>query len=74
MQRDPHQCVSHHVDTAISSAITPTPALNLQGRVKWAIAGRNQAKLESVRKHVAELNPACKVCCCSCSQQKVLPT
>ena len=40
----------------------------MQGRVKWAIAGRNQAKLESVRKHVAELNPACKVCYCSCPQ------
>ena len=37
----------------------------MQGRVKWAIAGRNQAKLESIRSHVAEMNPECKVCCCS---------
>ena len=37
----------------------------LQGRIKWAIAGRNQAKLESIRSHVAEMNPECKVCCCS---------
>ncbi len=50
------------------------PVRSLQGRVKWAIAGRNQAKLESVRKHVAELNPACKVCCCSSPQQIVLAT
>lgn len=37
----------------------------LQGRLKWAIAGRNQAKLESIRSHVAEMNPECQVCCCS---------
>lgn len=40
-----------------------TESLNLQGRVKWAMAGRNQKKLEMIRSHVAEMNPECKVCC-----------
>ena len=38
------------------------PVVVMQGRVKWAIAGRNQAKLESIRSHIASINPECKVC------------
>jgi short subunit dehydrogenase-like uncharacterized protein len=33
----------------------------IQGRVRWAMAGRNQAKLEAVRESLLKFNPACKV-------------
>ncbi|DBA76546.1 TPA: hypothetical protein ACH3X2_008602 [Trebouxia sp. C0005] len=56
----PYEIVVWGATGSVGKLVCEHVAQNYQGRVKWAIAGRNQAKLESVRKHVAELNPACK--------------
>ena len=34
---------------------------NYQGKVKWALAGRDSAKLEQVRQELTKSNAACKV-------------
>lgn len=38
--------------------------LPAQGKVKWAIAGRNAARLEEVKQELIRINPSCKVCLC----------
>jgi hypothetical protein len=37
--------------------------------IRWAMAGRNRAKLERVKQQLTQIDPACKVrgrCCCCC--------
>jgi short subunit dehydrogenase-like uncharacterized protein len=33
----------------------------VQGKVRWAMAGRNKAKLEEIRQELAKQNPAVEV-------------
>lgn len=35
----------------------------IQGKIQWAMAGRNQGKLETVRSKLVAIDKMCKVCC-----------
>lgn len=36
----------------------------VQGKVRWAMAGRNKAKLEEIKQQLAQYDPDIQVCCC----------
>lgn len=57
MRKEACQHVIAGTTEAQKSALCP---LQKQG-VKWAIAGRNQKKLESVREELAKIDPSVKV-------------
>lgn len=44
----------------VGRAVAEHLARDYQGKVQWAIAGRNKQKLESVRQELAKLHPAAK--------------
>ncbi|KAL3152249.1 hypothetical protein ABBQ32_001328 [Trebouxia sp. C0010 RCD-2024] len=56
----PYEVVIWGATGTVGKLVCEHVAQNYQGRVKWAIAGRNQAKLEAIRNHVAEMNPECQ--------------
>lgn len=34
--------------------------LSLQGRIRWALAGRDRLKLENIREELSRINPDCE--------------
>lgn len=36
----------------------------VQGKVRWAMAGRNKAKLEEIKQQLSQYDPDIQVCCC----------
>ena len=60
-----HRCTqprasAHWFGSATTWSAIPV-ASPLQGKVRWAMAGRDARKLEEVKSKLAQINPACKV-------------